>query len=93
MLPVALIAISSLVLLVVARGRIGAIVGAIGVTLEVAGATILLFVANLALGAVLVLVARRLAVYYTTLYEVADVTLLVCSLLQAVTITIWRRRR
>ena len=72
-----------------ARLSVSGLVKAVGVTLEVIGATVLLFVANLAIGATLVLILRRLS-YYTTLYEVADIALLVLSLLQALTLQAWR---
>jgi hypothetical protein len=39
----------------------------------------------------LVLGGRWFSYFYTTLYEVTDVTLLVVSVIQALTVTIWRR--
>jgi fructose-specific phosphotransferase system IIC component len=75
-----------------ARRRRAGVGVAIGAVLEVVGATVLFFVANLLVGAALVLIARRFTPYYTTLYEVTDLALLVLSLLQALTFTAWHRR-
>jgi hypothetical protein len=87
-------AITSAVGVVVgARGRVAGLGAALGVVLEVVGATMLFFVANVAIGATLVLLARYLSIYYTTLYEVADVTLLIISAFQALTLTVWARSR
>ena len=85
------VAITSLVAVVaLARGGVGALVSAIGLTLEVIGATVVFFVANVSVGVAVVLVARWLSIFYTTLYEVADVSLLVISLVQAMALTTWR---
>jgi hypothetical protein len=65
---------------------------AVAVLLEVVGATVVLFFANVAAGGTLVLLARKIW-FYTTLYDVADISLLVISLLQAVTLTAWLRLR
>ena len=69
--------------------RLGA---AIVATVELVGATALFFVANLAVGTVLVLGARRLTGAFTTLYDVSDVTLLMLSVIQAAVVERWRRR-
>jgi hypothetical protein len=66
---------------------------ALGVALETVGATVIFFVANVIVGSLLILVARRLTPYYLTLYEVTDVSLLVLSVLQAVTFQAWRSTR
>ena len=73
------------------RGGVGGLVAAVGVVLETIGATVLFFVANLTVGALLVLAGRKLAMFYTTLYEVSDITLLVVAVVQALTVTLWRR--
>lgn len=96
MLPLILIvvAITSVVGVALgARGRIAGVRAAVGVVLEVVGATVLFFAANLVVGAALVLAARRLTPFYTTLYEVTDVALLILSLLQALTLTAWRQSK
>ena len=91
--PVVLGLTSLAILVLVARRRgVAGLGAALGTMLEVAGATVLLFLANVALGAVVVLVARRLTPFYGTLYAVNDISLLVVSLLQALTITLWRTR-
>jgi uncharacterized SAM-binding protein YcdF (DUF218 family) len=64
---------------------------AVGVVLETIGATVLFFVANLTVGAMLVLGGRWFSYFYTTLYEVTDITLLIVSVIQALLVTIWRR--
>jgi hypothetical protein len=74
-----------------ARGRMAGLGAALGVVLEVMGATVLFFVANVAVGATVVLLARYASIFYTTLYDVADVSLLLISVVQALTITIWLR--
>jgi len=73
------------------RGGLSGLATAVGVVLETIGATVLFFVANLTVGAALVLGGRWFSYFYTTLYEVTDVTLLVVSVIQALTVTIWRR--
>ena len=55
---------------------------------EVVGATVLCCALNLALGALLVLVARALGIM-VSVYFVADPTLLVLSLLEAVVLLAW----
>jgi hypothetical protein len=67
--------------------RVGA---AIVATVEVVGAAMLFFAANLALGAALVLAIRQLTPFYPSLYEVADVAVLALSLLQALIFESWR---
>ena len=85
------VALTSLVAAaVLARGGVTALGAAIGLTLEVIGATVVFFVANLSAGVVVVLLARALSVFYTTLYEVADISLLAIALVQAITLTAWR---
>ncbi len=81
---------SLLALAVLARDGVTGLGRALGITLEVIGATVVFFVANLAVGVALVLVARAFSVFYTTLYEVADVTLLILAVIQAVVVTAWR---
>jgi hypothetical protein len=93
-LVVTVIATTSLVtLIVVVRGGVSGLRGAIGITLEVIGATVIFLAAHVALGAALVLAARWFTLFYAALYAVNDVTLLVVALLQALTITLWRVKR
>lgn len=73
------------------RGGLSGLATAVGVVLETIGATVLFFVANLAVGSALVLGGRWLSYFYTTLYEVTDITLLIVSVVQALVVTIWRR--
>ncbi len=73
------------------RGGLAGLATAVGVVLETIGATVLFFVANLTVGMALVLGGRWFSYFYTTLYEVTDITLLVVSVIQALTVTIWRR--
>jgi hypothetical protein len=88
------VAFTSLVAaIVLVRGGVAGLGAAIGTVLEVIGATVLFFVVNLTAGVALVLVARSLSIFYTTLYEVTDVTVLILSLLQALTLTVWRQSR
>jgi hypothetical protein len=87
-----IIAITSLVGVAIGwRGGLAGLASAVGVVLETIGATVLFFVANLAVGATLVLAGRSYAYFYTTLYEVTDITLLIVSVIQALLVTIWRR--
>jgi hypothetical protein len=87
-----IIAITSLVGVAIGwRGGVGGLAAAVGVVLETIGATVLFFAANLAVGATLVLAGRWYSYFYTTLYEVTDITLLVVSVIQALLVTIWRR--
>jgi hypothetical protein len=86
-------AFTSLVAVVVLRRRgLGGLGAAVGLVLETVGATVLFFVANVTVGATFVLLARRIW-FYTTLYDVTDISLLVISLLQAVALTAWTRLR
>jgi hypothetical protein len=62
--------------------RLGA---AVVVLVETVGATALFFAANVVIAVMLVLTARRLTPYYMTLYDAADLTLLILSMMQAVT--------
>jgi hypothetical protein len=62
-------------------------------TVEVVGATMLFFLANVAVGMALVLAARRFTQYYPTLYEVSDVALLLFSLVQALVLQIFITQR
>jgi hypothetical protein len=84
---------SLLAVVVLARGRVSGLFAALGIVLEVVGATVVFFVVNLTAGVALVLAARALSIFYTTLYEVTDVTLLILSLAQSLTITVWQRMR
>jgi hypothetical protein len=75
------------------RGRDGG-PGALGAAardaLECAGLTVVFFVANLGLGALLTLVIRALTPLFVSLYLSADVSLLVLSALQAFVYQRWR---
>jgi hypothetical protein len=93
-LIVLVLAVTSLVALAVGvRRGVAGFGAAMGTTLEVIGATVIFFAANVALGGALVLAARRLTLVYASLYAVNDISLLIVSLLQALTITLWRVRR
>ena len=83
---------SILAILVFRKRARGGLVTAVAVVLETAGATALFFAANLAVGVTFVLLARRVW-FYTTLYDVTDVSLLILSLFQAITVTAWLRLR
>ncbi|HEV8675920.1 MAG TPA: hypothetical protein VGX21_17925 [Methylomirabilota bacterium] len=63
---------------------------AVGHMLECVGLALAFFVVNLALGLAILLVARRVAGGFVSLYVVDDVTLLVLSLLQALVFAGWR---
>jgi hypothetical protein len=87
-----IVGITSIVGVVIGwRGGLAGLATAVGVVLETIGATVLFFAANLAVGASLVLAGRWYSYFYTTLYEVTDITLLIASVIQALTVTIWRR--
>ncbi|MBM3220329.1 MAG: hypothetical protein FJZ38_16920 [Candidatus Rokubacteria bacterium] len=93
LLLLAVVAVTSLLAVAaLGRGRVGEALAALGMVLEAIGATVGFFVANLTAGVALVLVARAVSLFYATLYEVADVTLPIMSLIQALTITLWRVR-
>jgi hypothetical protein len=83
---------SALAIALLVRRRVRGLGAAIGMVLEVIGATTIFLFANLAVGVLLVLAARKLALFYTTLYVVTDEMLLVGSLTQALIITVWRQR-
>ena len=86
-------AFTSIVAIGLLRARgVDGLLGALGVLCEAVGATVLFFVANVALGATFVLLARRLW-FYTTLYDVTDISLLLLSLFQALVTTTWLRTR
>jgi hypothetical protein len=90
-LLLAAVAITSLAAAVaLVRGGVSGLGAALGLTLEVIGATVVFFVANVGVGVALVLAGRSLSIFYTTLYEVADVSLLVIALVQAIGVTAWR---
>jgi hypothetical protein len=75
------------------RRPLAGLIGAAGMTLEVIGTVVCFVVANLLVGAALVLVLRRWTAHYLSLYEVSDLTLLGLSFLQALTFYAWRARR
>lgn len=90
-LLLAVTAMTSLAAVILLRRRGLAALGvAAGVVLETVGATVLFFVANVTVGGTIILLARRIW-FYTTLYDVTDITLLMISLLQAITLTVWLR--
>lgn len=80
-------------LLAGARLGLAAFATAIGIVLEVLGATVLFFVANVMLGVTLILTGRLLTLYYTTLYDMTDLVLPLLSLLQALLVTTWKHSR
>jgi hypothetical protein len=69
------------------RGLAAAVLAAV----ELIGATTLFFLANLAVGVVLVLAVRGLTPFYPSLYEVTEIALLLVSLVQAAIVETWRR--
>jgi hypothetical protein len=71
-------------------GAAGALRAAVDQALEWVGLTVVFFVANLALGALLTLVVRALTPLFLSLYLSADVSLLVLSALQALVYQRWR---
>jgi len=75
------------------RGRAAGAGAALGLVLEVVGATVLFFAANVLVGAAVVLAARALTPFYPTLYEITDITLLIFSFGEALAITAWRQVR
>lgn len=83
---------SLLAMAILARGGLARLGAALGIVLEVIGATVVFFVANVTVGFALVLVARALSVFYTTLYDVTDLAVPILSFVQALTITAWRSR-
>jgi hypothetical protein len=74
-------------------GAPGALRAALLEGLECVGLTVVFFVANLALGALLTLVVRALTPLFVSLYLSADVSLLVLSALQALVFQRWRDAR
>ena len=66
---------------------------ALAVALETVGAVAIFMGVNMTLGMTLVLSLRVLTPFYPTLYEMADVTLLILSVLQALTYQAWRLSR
>ena len=87
------VAITSLAALaILARGGVARLGAALGLVLEVIGATVVFLVANVMVGFVLVLAGRSLSLFYTTLYDVTDLGLPILSLVQALMITAWRMR-
>jgi hypothetical protein len=82
---------SAVVLVVVARrAPLAALRPAAATLLEGLGAGLLLFLVNVTLAALVVLASRRLGLWLS-LYAAADVTLLVLSLLQGLTLVLWLR--
>jgi hypothetical protein len=69
------------------------VVRAAGIALETVGAVAIFLAANVALGMTLVLGLRALTPFYPTLYEMADVALLILSVLQALMYQAWRLSR
>jgi hypothetical protein len=60
--------------------------------LEALGLGVLFLLANLAVGAVVVLGARRLTGHFVSIYLLSDVTLPMLSLVQALVFQHWRER-
>ena len=60
--------------------------------LETLGAVAVFMAMNVAVGMTVVLGARALSPYYFSLYEVADIALLVLSAFQALVYQAWRAR-
>jgi hypothetical protein len=76
--------------------RDGELRAAVRRTLVCLGMTLVFFLANLALGVLVVLVGRWILAGFVSLYPASDVTLVVLSWLQAMTFQSWRefaRRR
>jgi hypothetical protein len=63
---------------------------ALGKAFECLGLTLALFLLNLAVGIIAILATRSLIGRFISLYHVSDATLLVLSLLQALTFQAWR---
>jgi hypothetical protein len=62
----------------------------LGKTCEVVGSALIFFALNLIVGAMVVSAARWLMGRFVSLYNISDTTLLVLSLLQALTFQAWR---
>ena len=92
-LLLAVATITSVIGVGVGRYGVARLRAAIVFAVELVGAAALFFVANLVTGVALVLVARWLTPYYTTLYEISDVSLLIVAMLQALVFEAWRRGR
>ena len=88
-----IVTLTSTIAIVLGRGRRPGLRMAIVAAVETIGATTLFLVANVLLGAVLVLAGRLLTPYYAALYEITDAMLLVLSLFQALVFEAWRRSR
>ena len=92
-LHLGVVALTTLVAILVARRRgAGSLKTALTFLLETAGATVLLFTANLLIAFTIVLVARRFW-FYASLYDATDIALLLLSLIQGITLTAWSRSR
>ena len=94
-LVVALLTSAAVVAIAIARGR-GSLAGlarALAQAVETLGAIAIFMALNVAVGMFLVLAARKLTPYYFSLYEIADVALLILSLVQALVYQTWRRPR
>src|SRR5262249_50071747 len=93
-LPLLVVTAITSVIAILVRGRgLAGFGAALVAALEMVGATAVFFAANLVIGAVLVLGARRLTPIYHALYDVSALALLILSLLQALTVESWRRFR
>jgi len=90
LLMVVVVITSCVALAIGSRGKLAGLLAATGVVFEVVGATVIFCVVNVVVGVALVLVARQLSIYYTTLYEVNDITLLIVALVQALIVTTGR---
>jgi uncharacterized membrane protein len=66
--------------------------GAVTETLECLGLVVIFFVANLSVGAALILSLRSLSGQFISVYIVDDVTLVILSILQGVVFHRWRAR-
>ena len=66
--------------------------GAVMETLECLGLVVIFFVANLSVGAALILGLRGLSGRFISVYIVDDVTLVILSILQGVVFHRWRAR-
>jgi hypothetical protein len=75
------------------RGRLATrtLIAGVAEALEVLGAGLVFFAINLATGIVALLLARVVGTGYPSLYLAADVTVLILSLLQGLTLHCWRR--
>lgn len=63
---------------------------ALGKACECVGLTLVFFLLNLMVGIVVILIARLFMGRFVSLYSASDATLLVLSLLQALTFQAWR---